>query len=266
MFEIKILYEDNDILVVSKPTGVIVNRADTAAGSTTLQDWAEAHTGIKQSSGDSDFYSRAGIVHRLDRETSGVLVLAKTENAFVNLQAQFKSRVVQKKYIALVHGSIPNDSGVVEASIARIGAFGKFGIDESGRESKTEYSVDARFSLSGEKIDQLVSENDLKLNKNRVSYLKNHANLYSLLSVLPKTGRTHQIRVHMKSEGYPLVSDLIYDPAKLLKFDLLWCPRLFLHAERISFKHPSSGETVEFSVELPRDLQSALKYLAESSS
>ncbi len=260
----KIIFEDDSILVIDKPAGVIVNRADTAKEFGTIQDWAEEKIGISSNSKPdselSEFIRRGGVVHRLDKETSGLLILAKNEDAFVNLQAQFKARIVEKKYIALVHGSAP-DSGVIDGKIARVGSFGKFGIDNMGRESHTEYKREGEYALSDEVITQILEKNEIKLNKNRIKYLKTNGRVYSLVNVFPKTGRTHQIRVHMKSLLLPLVSDLIYGPSKLLKFDLLWCSRLFLHAAEIRFNHPKTSELLILKSELPHDLSTSLNFI-----
>ncbi|HVZ66686.1 MAG TPA: RluA family pseudouridine synthase [Patescibacteria group bacterium] len=259
MSDPQILFEDQDILVVSKPFGMVVNNADTVKNELTLQKWAEDK--ISNNNQESEFSKRGGIVHRLDRETSGVIVLAKNENSFTNLQAQFKERRVEKKYLALVHGNIEDNEGRVNGKIARVGSFGRFGIDESGRESETNYVVNSRYEMDEEKLRELLDKNEVRLNKNQFSYVKSNGWYYTYISVYPKTGRTHQIRVHMKSEGHPLVSDLIYDPRKLLKMDLLWCNRLFLHAESLSFYHPKTQEKVEFQVNLPEELNNNLSFL-----
>ncbi len=262
--DLKIIFEDDSILIIDKPAGVIVNRADTVKESNTIQDWAEERIGISSNSKTdselSEFIKRGGVVHRLDKETSGLLILAKNEQAFVNLQAQFKNREVEKKYIALVHGAA-QASGVIDGKIARVGSFGKFGIDDAGRESHTEYQKEGEYTLSDEVIAEILDKNEIKLNKNRIKYLKTNGRIYSLVNVFPKTGRTHQIRVHMKSLSLPLVSDLIYGPSKLLKFDLLWCPRLFLHAAEIKFNHPVSQKLLIFESKLPGDISASLEFL-----
>lgn len=253
MEELNIIFEDDSILVLEKPVGVVVNRAETTEGET-LQDQLSGYFNLGDRLGIGD---RAGIVHRLDRETSGLMVVAKTKAAFENLQAQFKNREIVKEYIALVHGEI-KEEGVIDRPIVRIGKFGKFGIanrDNLGvREAKTEYSVSAKYQINP---DVFLRFSEVE-NKNRINYLKNHARDYTLLLLRPKTGRTHQLRVHLKSIGHPIVSDLIYAPAKLLKFDLNWCPRLFLHAKYLEFKHPASVKRFSFESGLPNDLKDAM--------
>lgn len=246
----KIIYEDAEILVVDKPSGLVVNRAETVREET-LQDGLSDYFELGSDLGVGE---RAGIVHRLDRETSGLVIVAKTQKAFDTLQAQFKNREVKKEYIALVHGQVKDRVGSISHDIGRIGKFGKFGLVGGGKESKTDYSVDERYYLRDEKFEELIA----RFTKPRANYLKSHARSYTLVNLYPKTGRTHQIRVHVKSIGHPVVSDLIYAPKKLLKSDQLWCPRLFLHASKIEFAHPKTKKTVSFSSILPKDLKDAI--------
>lgn len=257
MNNLRILFEDSWILVIDKPPGVVVNKAETVRVET-VQDLISDYLKLK----DLGIGGRAGLVHRLDRETSGLLLAAKTEKAFLNLQDQFKSRSVRKKYSALVHGHLKQEEGEIEAKIVRVGKFGKFGVakrdDREVREARTEYKVEKRLTIDEKSFGELVSES---LTKARLNYLKRQAREYSLLDVFPKTGRTHQIRVHLKSISHPVVSDLIYTPKKLLDFDLLWCPRLFLHAAELEFRHPATGKNISFRLPLPSDLKEALKQL-----
>lgn len=261
-----IVFEDDWILVVNKPAGLVVNKSDTNFEGTLqdeLMEYFETRLDLVRRSNlvkGQGIGDRAGIVHRLDRETSGLLVVAKTKAAFENLQAQFKGREVEKRYIVLVHGKI-DTNGSVEGKIARIGKFGKFGVVDrrrEGKEARTDFEVRANYVLSSEVISGSDPERDRSLTKSRLNYLEHHAVDYTLLDVFPKTGRTHQIRVHLKSIGHPVVSDLIYGPGKLLKLDLSWCPRLFLHAAEISFVHPKTKKKVVFAADLPEDLKSTL--------
>ena len=250
----QIIFEDSEILIVDKPAGLVVNRSETIKEET-LQDQLSKYFNLGSSLGIGD---RAGIVHRLDRETSGLLAVAKTQKAFENLQSQFKERKVEKEYICLVHGQINQDSGVIEGDVGRIGKFGKFGIVKGGRESKTEFRVVEKYEFKKNKFDELLS---VVQTKSRINYLTKQAKKYTLVKLFPKTGRTHQIRVNIKSIGHPAVSDLIYTPKKLLNFDLMFCPRLFLHASKIKFSHPKFKKDVEFKSDLSSDLQKALSYL-----
>ncbi len=249
---LEIIFENEQFLVVDKPSGLVVNRSETVREET-LQDQLCEYFGLKES--DLGIGERAGIVHRLDRETSGLLVVAKTNAAFEFIQKQFAQRKIQKEYIALVHGEIKLDQGMISSSVGRIGKFGKFGVNELGRESETGYKVAKKYKFDEKKFAQII-EGDFT--KSRINYLKKHAQDYSQLKVSPKTGRTHQIRVHLKSIGRPVVSDLIYTPAKLLKFDMLWCPRMFLHAAKLSFVDPATKRSVEFISDLPKDLKNAM--------
>lgn len=222
-----IIYEDDDLLIINKPSGLVVNKADTTR-ELTLQDYLLDYLKIK----DLGIGDRAGIVHRLDKDTSGVLLIAKTETAFISLQSQFKDRSIQKEYTALVHDITP-EKGVINAPIER-NPFNRqrFGVFPGGREAETHY----------------VTQN--YYNKNKFSY--------SLLRVSPKTGRTHQIRVHLKYIHHPIVSDSLYGGRKNLRHDLIFCPRLFLHASYISFTHPTSREHLKFETQLSNELQLVL--------
>ena len=254
IMKLEIVFEDREVLVLNKPAGLVVNRSQTIKEET-LQDQLSEYFNLGSSLGIGD---RAGIVHRLDRETSGLLLVAKTPKAFENLQDQFRERKVEKEYVCLAHGEINQDSGVIEGDVGRIGKFGRFGIVEGGRESRTEYKVIKKYEFTKRLFDELLPKVQTK---SRINYLIKQAKKYTLLNLFPKTGRTHQIRVHIKSIGHPVVSDLIYTPKKLLKFDFLWCPRLFLHASKIKFKHPKSKKDIEFKSGLPGDLKDALSYL-----
>lgn len=255
MTKLAIIFEDEQMLVLEKEAGLVVNRSETIKEET-LQDQLSEYFRLGN---DLGLGSRAGIVHRLDRETSGLLIVAKTQKAFDNLQSQFKARTVKKEYLALVHGHLTNEGGSITGGIGRIGKFGKFGIARGGRESKTDFEVIGRFKFKSNEFEKLISENSIK--KPQARYLINQATLYTYLKLLPRTGRTHQVRVHVKSIGHPVVSDLIYAPRKLLKFELLWCPRLFLHASILEITHPKTKARKEFKSDLPKDLKDAISNL-----
>ncbi len=232
MIEPEILFEDDFILVVNKPAGLIVNKADTSVGQPTLQEWIEKKIGVV-SNESSEFLSRSGIVHRLDKETSGVIVVAKDEETFLELQRQFKSREVEKTYEALVHGKVTPTEGEVNAPIGRLPwDRKKFGVIAEGRESKTIYKVLKEFSTRiGKKEEKLT-----------------------LVNVYPKTGRTHQIRVHFKYLGFPIFSDSTYAGRKTARDDRKLLTRHFLHAKKIKIVHPKRGESMEFEASLPTEL------------
>ncbi len=262
--EPRILYEDKYLLVVDKPAGMVVNRAESVKGET-LQDWVEssgvlprvippasARRSPARVSGSlppvsppSDFVKRSGIVHRIDKETSGVLLVAKTPEAFENLQAQFKERGVQKSYVALVHGKVMPEEGVINVPIGRLPwNRERFGVLPGGREAETKYKTISNFPASQRGEQFPISSEE-----------------FSLLELYPKTGRTHQLRVHLKSIGHPIVGDQFYAGRKTSREDRKWCPRLFLHAQSITFAHPISGKRVTITSESPEELRDVLAYL-----
>lgn len=233
----KIIFQDKDILVINKPSGLVVNRAESVRDRT-LQDWIEFNTQIpkylnKQINKYQDFYKRSGVVHRLDKDTSGVMVIAKNPASFKNLQNQFKQRIVKKNYIALVHGKVEPRVGNIRMPLARkIKDRKKFTVRLGGKKSETNYKVK--------------------------EYYKKDDQNYALLELQPKTGRTHQLRVHLKHIGHPIVGDPIYLGKKRLKEDREWCSRLFLHAKVLSFKHPMLKKKLKYRVEIPNNLQNLL--------
>jgi len=233
--EPKIIFEDNDLLVVDKPAGMIVNRAQTTKGRLTLQDWLRER---KTQNEKSKILERQGIVHRLDKETSGVLVVAKSEPVMKILQEQFKSRQVNKTYWCLVHGLVVPRAGTINLPISR-NPFNRqrFGVFIGGREAETDYRV--------------------------LSYYHGQTEKFSLVEVKPKTGRTHQIRVHFKQLGFPLVADEWYSGRKTSKKDRAWCPRLFLQAMAIELNHPSSSQKLSLRTNLAVDLQGVLEKLTK---
>jgi len=238
--EIGILFEDENLLVLDKPAGITVNRSDTTRNEQTVQDWVEERVKNQKSKvkidQESDFYKRAGIVHRLDKETSGILLVAKDEESFRNLQKQFKERLVKKRYLALAHGKIKVKEGEIRAPVGRLPWNRKrFGILAGGRESLTKYKV----------LNYLLSK-------------KNKSDFYSLVELFPETGRTHQIRVHLKYINHPIFSDSLYAGRKTARADRNLLDRVFLHASKISFLHPKSGKTINFESPLSPKLGSFL--------
>lgn len=226
----KIIFEDNSILVLNKPSGWITNSASTTTDKPVVQGWLKSNFEYPISNVDS---LRSGIVHRLDKETSGILVVAKTKEAFEILQKEFKERQVKKTYIALVHGKFDLNEGEIKAAVGRLPwNRRRFGVLPGGREAITRYSV--LRSMNYEEKE------------------------YSLLELSPKTGRTHQIRIHLKFIGHPIAADEFYAGRKTARSDREWCPRLFLHAATISFIHPVTGKLVSYKSDLPDDLKSVL--------
>ena len=234
MSNIKIIHEDNDIIIVNKPSGVIVNRADTTKNEFTLQDFLDEKYPLEESlDKESDFYKRHGIVHRIDKETSGVLIVAKNIDSFVNLQAQFKERKVSKTYIALVHGHVESEEGDISVPVGRLPwNRKKFGVLAGGKEATTHYKVIQKFEKP-----------------------------FTLLELNPKTGRTHQIRVHLKYFNHPIFGDFLYAGRKTSRTDRKVLERFFLHAKSISFLHPTEGKKVRFEADLPHELQTTIDYI-----
>ncbi|HET8782941.1 MAG TPA: RluA family pseudouridine synthase [Pyrinomonadaceae bacterium] len=228
---IEIVYEDDTLVVVNKPAGLVVHPA-AGIHSGTLANALAYH--FQQLPNATSV--RPGIVHRLDRDTSGLLVVAKTEAALENLSDQFRARSVYKLYAALVHGRVAADSGRIEQPLARDPSNRtRMAVVRGGRSALSIYRVARRF------------------------------NRFTLLDVELKTGRTHQIRVHLAWLKHPVVGDETYgggrdntiqDPK--LKSQIRSLNRHFLHAEKLAFTHPTTGERVTFHSPLPPELATLL--------
>jgi len=236
-----ILFEDPLFLVINKPVGIVVNRAESVKG-TTIQDWMEeTHPIFSHHDGESEeereFISRSGVVHRIDKETSGILLIAKSVDAFVELQRQFRERIIKKTYLAIIHGELVPKEGEIRAPVGRL-PWNKerFGIVPGGKDSVTNYTCLTTKTIEGtrEKI--------------------------SLVAVFPETGRTHQIRVHMKYIQHPLLGDYLYAGRKTSRDDRQWAPRVMLHAWKIMFLHPSTGKELAIEAPIPDDMNSIIPY------
>jgi 23S rRNA pseudouridine1911/1915/1917 synthase len=220
-----IVYEDADLLVIDKPAGLVVHPAPGHA-SGTLVNAVLAHTPEARAAGEDE--ARPGIVHRLDKDTSGLLVVAKHERALRFLSNQFKERTTVKTYIALLHGHLSPARGEIDAPIGRDPRHRqRMAIVSGGRAARTGYHV--------------------------VRYVGE----YTLVEAMLYTGRTHQIRVHFASIGHPVAGDPIYGPRRPLP----GMQRQFLHAARLALRLPSSGEQREFSSPLPAELAALLPRL-----
>jgi len=251
MITVPIVFEDEWLLIIDKPAGVTVNRAETTKNEITVQDWAEQHLNIKfidngRKFGDIDwkpedeFYKRGGIVHRLDKETSGILVIAKTPQAFVDLQTQFRERTIKKTYTALAHGVIKPAKGEISVPVGRLPwNRNRFGILPGGRESKTLYDVLSYYQKS-----------DIR-------------DTLSLVALYPQSGRTHQIRVHLKYINHPIFADFLYAGRKTARADRKLLDRVFLHATKISFVHPDTHKSVSYEAPLAKELDAFIQTLEE---
>ena len=241
---IKVLYENENLLVVNKPVGLIVDRSDTH-DQYTLQDWVEENIDLSKETQEpqkaggypSGFFSRSGIVHRLDKDTSGVIITAKNQRTFDFLQKQFQKREVGKKYAAIVYGHLKdideNQLFTVNAPIARNpGNREKFAIVDGGKEAVTEF-----------KIIKKIKEKD---------------DLYSVMECYPKTGRTHQIRVHLAALGNPVVGDKLYSGKTRFKKNRRRFPRQLLHASEITFKDPKDKKMITVKSDIPADIANML--------
>lgn len=219
-----ILYEDASLIVVDKPAGMVTHPAYGHTSGTLVNALLAHCPALAQ----MDDLERAGIVHRLDKDTSGLIVVAKSEATRRALQTQFKAREVHKTYLALVEGHPESEQGLIEAAIGRDPNNRKrLTVLRSGREAITTYRV--------------------------LEYFERH----SLVQAEPKTGRTHQIRVHLAFIHHPVAGDRVYGYRK----QRLPLKRHFLHAQHIRFRHPQSGQVVEFHDDLPADLANLLARL-----
>jgi 23S rRNA pseudouridine1911/1915/1917 synthase len=230
---LSIIYEDAHLIVLNKPAGLVVHPAP-GNYTGTLVNALLFHYGSLPSADPDDEESsdRAGIVHRLDKDTSGVMVVARTQEALRALSGQFKNRVVKKRYLALVAGVIKKGSGTISVGIGRhVKERKKISVHtHSAREAETAYKVKERFPDA------------------------------TLVDVEIKTGRTHQIRVHMTHIGHPVLGDRTYG-GKAARPGAAGFPRQMLHAEQLSLLHPETGHPMTFIAPLPADMQEAVNRL-----
>lgn len=221
---INILYEDKDVVVVNKPQGMVVHPAPGNYNGTLVNALLYHCKDLSSING----IIRPGIVHRIDKDTSGVLVVAKNDEAHNKLSEQLKDHSMKREYYALVEGRLKNDKGIIDKPLARNKRDRlKIGIVEGGKRAVTHYEVLERF------------------------------NGYTLIKCILETGRTHQIRVHMASIGFPLVGDPLYG-FKKQRFKL---KGQVLHAKTLGFVHPSKNEYMEFTTELPEYFQEIIEKL-----
>ena len=222
-----IVYEDDDVIVVNKPQGMVVHPAPGHPDHT-LVNALLYHSPLSTINGEF----RPGIVHRIDKDTSGLLMVAKNDLAHRSLAAQLKAKTNQREYVALVHGVIKQDAGTIDAPIGR--------------------------SKKDRKKQAVVSDGRHAVTHFKVLHRFRH---YTLVSCRLETGRTHQIRVHMKSIGHPLAGDPLYGPRKTLPGR-----GQYLHARLLGFKHPRTGKELVFTAPLPEYFQQMLDKLKKTDS
>jgi 23S rRNA pseudouridine1911/1915/1917 synthase len=241
---LNIVYEDEEVLVINKPPNMVVHPG-VGNHTGTLLNGVAYHLMKQNPTINEDELPRFGLVHRIDKNTTGLIVLAKTADAAAHLAKQFAAHTVKRKYVALVWGDVEKDSGTIEANIARHQQhrkqFTTYPDGETGKHAITHYKVLDRF------------------------------NYVTLVECVLETGRTHQIRVHMKHIGHTLFNDFEYGGEKILKGTIYTkykqfvdncftvCPRCALHAKTLGFIHPKTSEEILFESELPKDMQQVIE-------
>lgn len=230
--DLKILYEDEDIAVIEKPSGMVVHPGIGQETGTLVHAILAQYPEIVDMQDDPVAEGRMGIVHRLDKDTSGLIVIARNISALTNLMAQFKARTTEKYYLALVERAPKTMEGRIDAAIGRDPKQRKrMGVVSSGKPAVTEFEV----------VDT------------------NFKDGRALVRIKIESGRTHQIRVHMAFIGCPIIGDTVYGYNK----QRIGMKRNFLHATELSFDHPSTGERMTFTSELPIGLQNVMEKLRE---
>lgn len=219
-----IYYEDGDVIVVNKARGMVVHPAPGHASGTLVNALMHHCKDLSGINGEL----RPGIVHRIDKDTSGLIMAAKNDKAHASLAAQLKAHTVTRKYYALVHGNVSHDQGTVDAPIGR---------DPHDRKMYTVIERNSKHAVTHFQVVERFGD-------------------YTLLELKLETGRTHQIRVHMKFIGHPLVGDPLYGRSKGIKMD-----GQALHAAVLGFDHPEDGRYLEFSAPIPSDMEEVLQSL-----
>lgn len=221
---LEIYYEDSDVIVVNKPRGMVVHPAPGHTSGTLVNALMFHCKDLSGINGEL----RPGIVHRIDKDTSGLIMAAKNDKAHASLAAQLKAHTVTRKYFALVHGNVSHDQGTVDAPIGR---------DPHDRKMYTVIERNSKHAVTHFQVVERFGD-------------------YTLLELKLETGRTHQIRVHMKFIGHPLVGDPLYGRSKGIKMD-----GQALHAAVLGFDHPEDGRYLEFSAPIPADMENVLQSL-----
>ena len=241
---LEVVYEDDDLAVVNKPAGMMVHAGagpteDARNRGTLVNALLYRFRALSIAGGET----RPGIVHRLDKETSGLMIVAKNDPAHRKLANQFSARQVKKTYIALVHGSVKNDRGTIASPISR--------------DSVRRIRMTTRRSVGREAVSHYEVQRRIQSGYGK----------FTLLKVRIETGRTHQIRVHMYSIGHPVVGDTVYGAPREIKAQSassLQLNRNFLHAGELEFNHPTTGSQLKFSSPLPAELEHFLQALTQN--
>ena len=243
--KIAVLYEDKNFLALYKPAGILVHKVKSLKLKVleeTLVDWVLDNYPEVKKVGD-DTIIRPGIVHRLDKDTSGIILIARNQEFFNYLKNLFQTGKIKKNYLALVCGKLEPKTGIIEKPISL----------KTGTTKRTVW----KGKIEKEAITEFKVIKFLKLKVNKVN--KEKEQIFSLLEVMPKTGRTHQIRVHLASIGHPIVGDFLYGK----KENILGLKRQFLHAQSLEFSLPDN-KRIKIECDLPEDLNSALSKLENS--
>lgn len=233
----QVVYKDSDFLVINKPSGLITHQKNIDDKQPSVVDWVIQNYPELKNIGEPFIASgketaRAGIVHRLDKDTSGLMIIAKNNEAFFYFKNLFQTKKIKKCYLALAHGKPKESKGIISSPLGRIG-------------------LKRTTKIIGKKlIDKKEAETEYKTVRNYKDF--------SLLELSPKTGRTHQLRVHLNSIGHPIAGDTVYGFKKLSPPPGL--QRLFLHAYRLTFSAPD-GKAITLEADLPDDLQNTLNTL-----
>ena len=242
-----VLYEDKETLVINKPVDLVVNRAESIKGET-VQDWVEGqgwYKGLKDSRTqdiEALYWERSGVCHRLDKETSGCLMIAKTPEALRYYLGLFKNRKIIKTYLALVHGRVEPEIGEVVLPLKRsLNDREKWQVHYEGKKAVTGWKVETRFNYPGH---------------------EHWKDALTLVRLNLKTGRTHQIRVHLSFLGWPVFSDYKYLNRKFSREDRKYLSHHFLHAEQIGFT-TYEGKKILVEAPLPEDCRKFLNSLSE---
>ncbi len=223
--DLNIVYEDNDIIVINKPSGVVVHPGCGNKNNTLVNGLKYYTTNLSDTNGEE----RPGIVHRIDKDTSGLLLVAKTNIAHEVLANQFKNKEVKREYLALIKGVFPHNSATIDAPIGR---------DKLDRKKMTVTSENSKKAITHLKVIKRYKK-------------------YTLVSLILDTGRTHQIRVHMKYIGYPIYNDPVYTNDVTTPFGQ------FLHSYKMDFNHPITKEKMHFECPLPSEFQEFIDSLEQ---